>query len=93
MLAGAPTGHPGGARLDDNVVGVTVADLGAADFGARQRGLVEQGSGAEAGRVLEDAAGGLEAQRLCGLALDPGLAHALDDGVAGVRLQGELGGQ
>src|SRR5262249_10154785 len=44
-------------------------------------------------RVFENPAGGLEAERLNRLALDPGLAHALDDGVRGVVVQLKFGRQ
>src|SRR4051812_3878675 len=66
-----------GAGLHHDVVGVAVADLGAADARPRQAGLLDHRRGAEAARVLEDAARRLEAERLRRLALDPRLAHPL----------------
>src|SRR5262245_40036289 len=45
----------GGAGLDDDIAGVAIVDLGAADLGADEPGLLDQARGAQAGRVLEHA--------------------------------------
>ena len=74
-----------------NEIGVALAHLRAAHFGLGQPGLLDQGGGIEAARVLEDAGTGLEAERLASLALNPGLAHVLDDAVRLIRFQLEFG--
>src|SRR3954467_14053459 len=79
--------------MDDNVIGIAFADLSAADLGLGQASLLNQGGSAEATRVLEQPARGLEAQRLARLALDPGLAHALDERAGVVAVQLELGAE
>src|SRR5262249_52918267 len=82
-----------GPGVDDDAAGVALADLGAADARLGQAGLLDQGGGVQPARVLEQPAGGLEAERLAGPAQDPRLAHPLDDGAGVVGLQLELGGQ
>src|SRR5205085_1111782 len=77
----------GGALLADDEVGVAVADLGGADVHADQAGLFDEGAGAEAARIREDARRRLKAVRLARLALDPRLAHAFDDGGGGVLFE------
>src|SRR5579872_1099066 len=61
----------GGAGVKDNRIAVALADLGAADAGAGQAGLLDQGRGAEGTRVAKHPEGRLVAERLARLALDP----------------------
>src|SRR5207245_9995248 len=80
-----------GAGMGDNVAGVPLAHLRAADARLSQAGLVDEDGGALAPRILEHAHRRLEAQRLACLPVNPGLAQALDDGVWRVPLELEVG--
>src|SRR5262245_25642456 len=60
-----------GARMNENEIGVALADFRAADLGFREARLLDQAAGAEPARVLKDASSGLETERLRRLALDP----------------------
>ena len=64
--------------MGDDEIGVLGADFGAADAHAFEAGLIDQGAGAEAARIFEDAAGILGVQRLGVPLVHPdflGLAH------------------
>src|SRR5262249_13985099 len=80
----------GSAGVGDDVAGVAVADFGPADLGLSHAALVDEGGGGLAGRVTEDADGGLEAERLGGLPPRAGLPHPPDERGRAVRVEGEL---
>ena len=47
--------------MDNEIVGIAIADFDAADARPRQAALLDQGGSAEAAWVLENASGGLKA--------------------------------
>ena len=77
--------------MGDDEVGVLLADLRAADPKALERRLIDQRAGAEAARVLEDAAGVLGVQRLAVLLVHPDLLGPLHDLIGVVLFQFEHG--
>src|SRR5262249_44815157 len=83
----------GGPGVDHEEVGVAFADLNTTHLGSGQPGLADQTGGAQAARVLEKPARRLKAERHTGLALNPGLAHVLDDGIGTVGFQLKVSGQ
>src|SRR5690242_20151977 len=82
----------GSARLGNDVVGIAVADDGASDLGAHQGCLLQKRRGAQPRGIAKNPSGGLKAEGLGSLALDPGFAHAFADGFDLVGLQLEVGG-
>src|SRR5262249_32774706 len=69
------------AFVDDYIVGVTLADFGAADARPLEPRLFDELIRGEPLRILEHAAGGLKTEGLMGLAMNPELLHALENAV------------
>src|ERR1700691_38208 len=73
--------------MGDDEVGVLGADFGAADAQALEPSLIDQGPGAEAAGVLEDAAAVLGVERLAVALEHPDFLGLLHDPLGIVRLK------